>query len=89
MRAAGAPPRAPPRPPWRRGRVHVGPGGVEHGTGSPKRAGSEDHVGYVVAKANETARPFVARAEKVRDGWTVLGRYATYAEALRALAVLA
>lgn len=53
----------------------------------PRRSRSkESATRYVVAKANSTAVPFVARAEKVRDGWIVLSRHDTYAAALVALA---
>jgi hypothetical protein len=45
-------------------------------------------AGYIVAKANQTAAPFVARAEKERPEWVVLSRHATYPEALRALAAV-
>ena len=41
---------------------------------------------YIVAKANATAMPFVARSEKMRDGWIVLSRHEDYSAAQRACA---
>jgi hypothetical protein len=43
---------------------------------------------YIVAKANATALPFVARAEKERAGWIVISRHGTYYGACAALAAL-
>lgn len=36
---------------------------------------------YIVAKANQTATCFVAKAEKERDDWIVIYRTVSYAEA--------
>lgn len=48
------------------------------------RYGSEAR--YIVARANATARPFVAKVENERPGWIVLSAHVTYADALRACA---
>lgn len=36
---------------------------------------------YVVARANDTARPFVVKVENLKPGWQVLSRHETYKDA--------
>lgn len=45
-------------------------------------------MSYLIAKANATALPFVARSEKERPSWIVLSRHGTYYGACAALAAL-
>lgn len=42
--------------------------------------------GYVVARANATALPFVARADNEQPAWIVLSRHVTYSDAYEACA---
>ena len=42
--------------------------------------------GYILARANSTARPFVCRAARLRPRWQVIARFGTYSAALAALA---
>ena len=42
--------------------------------------------GYVLARANATARPFVCRAANLRAGWIIMARFGTYGAAVAAMA---